>query len=73
MAQSNLHVLDPFVSTTDILELTEADLSNNSAKLATCSRDTVGCRTVASRENFSRNDEGSGVGAEVLEEVSQAV
>jgi len=36
------HVLDEFICATDILELTEADLSNDSTKLATGGGDTVG-------------------------------
>jgi len=45
-AQSNgymhSHVLDEFIGATDIPELTEANLGDNSTKLATGSRDTVG-------------------------------
>lgn len=33
----------------------------------------MGCRTIAGREDLSRDDESGGVGAEVLEEVGKAV
>src|SRR5882757_3122843 len=69
----NLHVLDEFVGTANVSEAGESDLSDNSAELAGSSRDTVSGGTVTGREDFSRNDEGSGVGAKVLEEVGQAV
>ena len=36
------HVLNKFICATDILELTEPNLSNDSTKLATGGGDTVG-------------------------------
>lgn len=67
------NVLDEFVCTTDITELSETDLSNDSSKFAGSSRDTVCSRTVPSWESLTRYNESGGVGAEVLEEVGQAV
>ena len=66
-------MLHELVRTADILKLGETDLGNNSAELAAGSGDTVRGRAVASRESFSRNDEGGCIGAEVLEEVGEAV
>jgi len=61
------------VCTTDITKTSETNLSNNSSKFTGSGRDTVRCRTVTSGEGLSGNDESRGVGAEVLEEVGQAV
>jgi len=66
-------VLDESVGTTNISETSETDLSHNSPKFTRSGGDTVCGGTVTSGENLSRNDEGRGVGAEVLEKVGQAV
>lgn len=68
-----IHVLHKHVRTTDILKLGETNLGNNGAKLAAGSGDTVRGRAVTSGEGFSGNDEGGCIGAEVLEEVGEAV
>ena len=57
----------------EVGEASKADLCDDSAELAGRGRDTVGSRTVASREDLAGNDERSRVGAEVLEEVGEAV
>ena len=67
------HVLDESVGTTDVTELSETDLGNNSSKLAGGGRDTVCGRTVTGREGLTRNNESGGVGAKVLEEVGHAI
>lgn len=67
------HVLHESVSTTNVTKLGESDLGNNSTKLSGGGGDTMGSGTVASGEDLSRDDEGGRVGAEVLEEVRQAV
>ena len=59
--------------TLEIGQASKADLRDDSAELAGRGRDTVGSRTVASREDLAGNDERSRVGAEVLEEVGKAV
>ena len=69
----HLHVLDEFICATDILELTEPNLGDNSTKLAASGGDAVGSWTVTSGEYLSGNNEGRGVGTKVLEEVGQAV
>lgn len=69
----NVHVLHELVRATDILELREADLCDDGAKLAARRADTVCSRAVARRENFTRDDKSCGVGAKVLEEVGEAV
>lgn len=71
--EKNIHVVDKLVGSTDILELHKADLGDNSTKLTTGSRDTVSSRSITSREDFSWDDEGGGVGTKVLEEVGEAV
>lgn len=50
-------------------ELEGDDLSEDCTELSGRSGDTVSSRSVAGREDFSGNDEGSGVGSEVLHEV----
>lgn len=54
-------------------ERPEDTLSNDGADFARGSRETVRGGTVASREAFSRHDEGGGIGTEVEEELSQHV
>jgi len=67
------HVFHEFVRATNVDELSEADLGNDSSELTRGSRNTVASRTVASGERFPGNNESSGIGAEVLEEVGEAV
>jgi hypothetical protein len=43
------------------------DLGDDGTELAGSSRDSVGGGTVASREDLSGDDEGGGVGSEVLD------
>jgi hypothetical protein len=57
------------VWTTDVPQALEPNLGDNSTELATCCRDPVCSRPVASGEDLSRNNEGSGVGTKVLEEI----
>lgn len=66
-------MLHEFVRAADVLELTEADLRDDGAELAAGGGDTVRGRAVAGGENFPRDNEGGGVGAEVLEEIGEAV
>ncbi len=66
-------MLDEFVLATNVLQAGEADLSDNGSELATGSRDTVRRTSVTRREHLTRDDERGRVGAEVLEEVGQAV
>jgi len=69
----NSHMLDESVGATDVTKSSETDLGNDSSELTRRGRDTVCGRTVTSGEDLTRNDEGGGVGAKVLEEVGQAV
>ena len=64
---------DECVRSTDVLQTSETNLGNDRTKLATCSRHSVGSRSVTSGESFSRDDEGGRVRTEVLEEVGEAV
>ena len=66
-------MLDESVGTTNVLETSEADLSDNSSELSRRGRDTVCGGTVTGGEDLARDNEGGGVGAKVLEEVCQAV
>ena len=70
---NNVHVLDKFVCTANVLHAGKANLRNDSSKLAACSRDTMCCGPVTGGENLSRNNERGSVRPEVLEEVGQAV
>lgn len=66
-------MLHEFVRAPNVNKLSKTDLGNDSSELARGSRNTVGCRTVTSWECLSRNNKSGGVGAEVLEEVREAV
>lgn len=66
-------MFDKFVGPADILKFCEANLGDNSAELATCSRNTVSGRSVARREDFSRYDESSRVGPKILEKVCETI
>lgn len=66
-------MLDPGVLATDILKTGETDLGDDGTELARGGRDTVARAPVAGREDLSGDDESGGVGAEVLEEVGEAV
>ena len=59
--------------TLEVGEASKADLRDDSAELAGRSGDTVGSRAVARREDLPGYDERCRVGAEVLEEVGEAV
>ena len=59
--------------TLEVGKASKADLCDDSAELARCSGDTVCGRTVARREDLAGRDERGRVGAEVLEEVGEAV
>ena len=48
-------------------------LSDDSTEFTRCSADPMSRRTVSSGKDFSRNNERSRVGSEVLEEVGEAV
>lgn len=56
-----------------VLELTESNLCDDSAKLSAGSRDTVGGRAIARGKNFARYHESCDVGTKVLEEIGEAV
>ena len=60
---------DELVCTTDVPQALESNLGDNSTELATCCRNAVCGRPITSGESLSRNDEGGGVGTEVLEEI----
>ena len=71
--QSNSHVLDKLVRATNVLKLCEPYLRNDRTKLSRRSRDTVSRGPVARGENLTGDDERRRIGAEVLEEVGEAV
>lgn len=66
-------MLDEVGGTTDVLQTGESDLGNDGTELARGSADTVGGGAVSGREDLTRDDEGRGVGSEVLEEVGETV
>jgi len=67
------NVLEESVLAANVDETREADLGNNGTELARGSRDTMAGRPVSGGEDLAGNDEGSGVGPEVLEEVGHTV
>ena len=68
-----LHEVVAAEFTAVVLELTESNLGDDSAKLPARSRDTVGGRAIARRENLTGYNESCDVGPKVLEEVGEAV
>ena len=66
-------MLDKLVLPSDILQARKADLRDDGAELATRGRNSVCRRAVPRGEHLSGNDERGRVGAEVLEEVGEAV
>lgn len=64
-------MVDPLVGAANVFEGTEADLGNNSTKLAAGSRNTVASGTIASREHLAGDDEGGRVGAKVEEQLGE--
>ena len=66
-------MLEELSGSANVLEFRETNLCHNSTELTARSRDTMGGRTITSREHFSRDDEGCSVGTEILEEVGKAV
>ena len=66
-------MLHELALTTYVLQTREAHLSDDGAKLSAGSRETVCSAPVSCREHPSWNNEGRRVGAEVLEEVGEAV
>jgi len=66
-------VVKEFIWTVDISQAGEADLRDDSAKLAACRRDTVCRGAVTGGEDLPRHDEGGSVGAKVLEKVGETV
>ena len=66
-------MFEELVCTADVPHALEPNLGDNRTELSTCCRDTVGGRPVTGGEDLSRNDEGGGVGAKVLEEVGETV
>ena len=66
-------MLNKLVRPADVRHLREADLGDDRAELATRGGDAVRGRAVARREDLAGNDERCRVGAEVLEEVGEAV
>lgn len=73
MKRNYTHVLYKVIGSTNILQLSETNLSNNSPKFTAGSRDTMGGRTVTCWERFPGYSESSAIGAEVLEKISKAV
>lgn len=67
------HMFQERILPSDVDQPREADLGDHGSELAARSRHTVCCRTVASGENLSGDDERRRVRAEVLEEVGEAV
>jgi len=61
------------VGTTDVDHLSETDLGDDGTELSGGSRDTVTGGSVSGGEDLTRDDEGGGVGSEVLEEVGHTV
>jgi len=66
-------MLHKLIGSTNVLELTEANLSDDGAELSTSSRDTMASRAVTSGENFARNYESCCIGTKILEEVGEAI
>ena len=66
-------MFDESVCTANVAKLGETDLGDDSSKFSRSSGDSVCGRTVTSGEGLTRNNEGGGVGAEVLEEVCEAI
>ncbi|RUS20113.1 hypothetical protein BC937DRAFT_86334 [Endogone sp. FLAS-F59071] len=64
-------MVDPLVGAANVFEGTEADLGNDSTKLATGCGNTVTSGAIASREHLAGDDEGGRVGAKVEEQLGQ--
>lgn len=63
-------MFDESIGTTDVAKRSETDLGDDSSKFTGSGGDTVCGGSVASGEDLTRDDEGGGIGAEVLEEIS---
>lgn len=66
-------MLDKNVRSTNVFELTETDLGDDSTELSAGGRDTVRGRAIAGRKNFSRYYECCNIWAKILEEIGKAV
>lgn len=66
-------MLHEFVLATNVFELCKADLRNDGTELPACSGNTMRSGAITGRESLSGDDEGRGVGTEILEEVGEAV
>ena len=71
--KSDVHVLHEMVLAANVFELCKANLRNDGTEFPACSRNTMRSGTITGRERLSGDDEGCGVGTEVLEEVGEAV
>jgi len=67
------NVADESVGATNVTKRGEPDLGDDSTKFAGSGGNTVGGGTVTSGEDLTGDDEGGGVGAEVLEKVGEAI
>lgn len=67
------YMVQPGIRTTSVSQGADQSLRDDSTDFTRSSRNTVSSRTVSCGEDFSRNDESSGVGTEILEEVAQTV
>ena len=67
------NMLHEHIRPADILQSGEPNLRDDSTQLARGGADAVSGGSVTGGEDFARDDEGGGVGAEVLEEVGEAV
>lgn len=66
-------MLDKLVCASDIFKLSEPDLSDDGAKFAGGSGDTMCGGTITCGEDFSGDNEGGDVGTEILEEVGETI
>ncbi|RUP51643.1 hypothetical protein BC936DRAFT_146793 [Jimgerdemannia flammicorona] len=65
-------MIDPHVCAANVLQGTEPDLGDDGAKLARGRRDTVAGGAVTSGKDFTGDNEGGRVGAEVEEQLGQS-
>ena len=65
----NSHVVDESIGAADVAKLSETDLGDDSSEFPGSGGNTVCGGTVAGGKDLTGDDEGGGVGTEVLEEV----
>lgn len=66
-------MIQELISSSNINQLPKSDLRHDSAKLAAGGRYTVSRRSIAGRENLSRDHKRGRVGPKVLEEVGKTI